>query len=69
MDGDPDRVTRYRQLATEARRAAALSSHPHHREAYANIAKGWASLADHVERELFETGQSPAIGDRTRVPA
>ena len=60
MDFDQDRATRYRQLATEARRASALSKHPHHREAYVNIAKGWNSLADHVERERFETGQASA---------
>jgi hypothetical protein len=68
MDFDPDRATRYRQLAAEARRAAALATHSHHREAYLNIAKGWSSLADQVERESFDTGQTESPGDRPRIP-
>jgi len=69
MDFDPDRAARYRQLANEARRAAALASHPYHREAYLNIAKGWTNLADQVERELVDTGQSPSTADGSHVPA
>jgi hypothetical protein len=67
MDLDPDRAARYRQLASEARRAAALSTHIQHREAYLNIAKGWTSLAEQVERELFETGEADAPRPGARV--
>jgi hypothetical protein len=69
MDFDPDRANRYRQLAAEARGAAALASQPYHREAYLNIAKGWASLVEHAEREVSETGQPLSAADGPRLRA
>jgi hypothetical protein len=69
MDIESDRAGRYRQLAAEARRASSHSAHDDHREAYANIAKSWANLADYVERERFETGQGPSAGESRPDPS
>jgi hypothetical protein len=48
----PERVTRYREEATNARRFASQASLSVDRDSYLEIASRWDSLADHLEKSL-----------------
>ena len=47
-----ERLSRYRNLASEARQAAARAGAPDVEAGYAGLARSWDDLADQLEREL-----------------
>jgi hypothetical protein len=57
-----ERLSRYRNLADDARQAAARAGAPDVQAGYAGLAKSWDDLADQLEREIGSAAEAGGAG-------